>query len=83
MMDGRSAASILEENKNLGGEQKSTSQTPKKTLFYSSFFSFKIVSFQKCKKYKDRWAKPLSSVHICGTWKIILVQISTMMLLPL
>jgi len=54
MMDGRSAASILEENKNLGGEQKSTSQTPKKTLFYYFFF----VSFQKCKKYKDRWAKP-------------------------
>jgi len=49
---------FLEENKNLGGEQKSTSQTPKKNLFYSSFFTFKIVSFQKCKKYKDRRAKP-------------------------
>jgi hypothetical protein len=67
-MDGRSAG-LLEEDK---------SQVSKKSLFYFSFSQHILKTFQKCKKYKDRWAKPLSSVHIGGTWKVILVQISTM-----
>jgi len=76
-MDGRSAG-ILE-------EEKAQVSDPQKIPFYSSFFLSQnsLNTFQKCKKYKDCWAKPLSSVHICGIWKVILVQISTLMLMPL
>jgi len=70
-MDGRSAG-LLEQD-------KTQVSNPKKSLFYSSFSpQNSLKTFRKCKKHKDRWAKPFSFVHIGGTWKIILVQVSTM-----
>jgi len=70
-MDGRSAG-LLEED-------ETQVSNPQKSLIYSSFLSQQsLKTFQKCKKYKDRWAKPLNSVHIGGFWKVILDQISTM-----
>jgi len=76
-MDGRSAG-FSEEEEAQGSDPK---KSPILFLFFLSQNS--LNTFQKCKKYKDRWAKPLSSVHICGTWKVTLVQISTLMLVPL
>jgi hypothetical protein len=70
-MDGRSAG-LLEEDETQVSNPKNPSFIP----FFLSQQSLK--TFQKCKKYKDRWAKPLNSVHIGGFWKVILDQISTM-----
>jgi len=70
--------------RHLGGGQNPSLRPKKIPILFLFFLSQNSLNtFQKCKKYKDRWAKPLSSVHICGTWKVILVQISTLMLMPL
>jgi len=61
-------------------EEKKNPKIP--LLFLFCLFQNSLIPEMQ-KKYKERWAKPLSSVHICGTWKLILVRISTMMLLPL
>jgi len=51
----------------LSGEDEPKVLNPKKIPLLFLFLSQHILkTFQKCKKYKDRWEKPLSSVHIGG-----------------
>jgi len=46
--------------------EEDETQVQKIPLFIPLISQHSLKTTQKCKKYKNRWAKPLNSVHICG-----------------